>query len=145
MNQNTDFIFYDDGDDEFVQVVIKHVAPLVNIDAWRIERIAALKAELAALDDKTISPNFAHRNYDEDLIEFAAAIAKAEREAHAELNDIRIAEIRALVMEIASEAADNGNAMDDGCWLPVTIEKIKTAVSSAIFQGALAQRRLSPD
>lgn len=38
------------ADDAFIKVVTKHVAPLLNTEEWRASRIAALRAELAALE-----------------------------------------------------------------------------------------------
>jgi hypothetical protein len=37
-------------DNTFVEVVRKHVAPIVDADCWRAARIAALKAELELLE-----------------------------------------------------------------------------------------------
>lgn len=37
-------------DDPFIKVVTEHVAPLLNTAEWRSARIAALRAELAALE-----------------------------------------------------------------------------------------------
>ena len=45
-----EFFFEDTGEEELVQIMKNHIAPLVNVEQYKMMRIAALKAEIAALE-----------------------------------------------------------------------------------------------
>jgi len=49
--QNTlDWYFEEDGMEQLVTTIKKHIAPMINIEAYKRQRIVALRAEADALE-----------------------------------------------------------------------------------------------
>jgi hypothetical protein len=45
-----EFYFEEEGEDELVQIVTKHIAPLLDVEQYKKLRIAALKGEIDAIE-----------------------------------------------------------------------------------------------